>query len=386
MKLLKVLIGFVVTMFAVWVVIGEQLSGASSDATVNAELANVRSPIAGSVAMPDIPLGSAVARGDHLGLVTAHLVDRQRLEDLKRELELATAEITRRQEMLEFLKGQLKELTSRSETYASERGAELSERLNRARARLSRLESGDPSSQLAQVFAQGGLSENPGDPLLPGIALEYARERVAALEIELRGAAGGVFLGEGYNDAPWSEQRRFELEREIARAKLDVSEALFEIEATAAQIEAEQARVRKQSDFALKSIVNGLVWERNIRPGGYVERGDRLIRLVDCDSAIVTASVTEETFSRLRVGDTAIFRLYGEAEALPANIIRLGGAGADGLYDNLAIAPSLAHLERFDVALLVSELRDNPNQRCLIGRTGRVFFEARPLDWLRDFG
>ena len=54
-----------------------------------------------------------------------------------------------------------------------------------------------------------------------------------------------------------------------------------------------------------------------------------------------------------------------------------------GSIGALAVAPSNKHLERYDIALLVPALRENTNLRCTVGQTGRVFFEARPLDWLR---
>jgi hypothetical protein len=47
------------------------------------------------------------------------------------------------------------------------------------------------------------------------------------------------------------------------------------------------------------------------------------------------------------------------------------------------VAPSARHLERFDVAVAVPGLQEDPELACAIGRTGRVFFDARPLDWLR---
>jgi hypothetical protein len=64
-------------------------------------------------------------------------------------------------------------------------------------------------------------------------------------------------------------------------------------------------------------------------------------------------------------------------------VTRVAGSGASTVYKNLAIAPSERHLERFDVTLEVQALKQDPSLGCLIGRTGRVFFEERPLDWLR---
>ena len=109
-----------------------------------------------------------------------------------------------------------------------------------------------------------------------------------------------------------------------------------------------------------------------------------MLRLLDCDSTLVTVSVTEGVYNRLTVGEAAVFKLSGEGRSFSASVIRLAGPGAATIYQNLAIAPGQRHLERYDVALIVPSLREAPELRCAVGRTGRAFFEARPLDWLRD--
>lgn len=98
----------------------------------------------------------------------------------------------------------------------------------------------------------------------------------------------------------------------------------------------------------------------------------------------MTLSVTEEVYNRLRIGDTGEFRLAGNGETYSGTVSRLAGSGAATIYRNLAIAPRQRHLERYDVAVTVPRLATDPDLRCPIGQTGRVFFEARPLDWLRD--
>lgn len=75
--------------------------------------------------------------------------------------------------------------------------------------------------------------------------------------------------------------------------------------------------------------------------------------------------------------------MNGSVQLLSGVVTRVAGSGASTVYENLAIAPSERHLERFDVTLDVPALRQEPELFCLIGRTGRVFFEDRPLDWLR---
>ncbi len=134
---------------------------------------------------------------------------------------------------------------------------------------------------------------------------------------------------------------------------------------------------------SLQANVSGLIWDYLAVSGETVQRGQNLLRLVDCQSTIVTLSVTERVYNQITLGSTAQFRMNGSDRLLPGLVTRVAGSGASTVYENLAIAPSERHLERFDVTLDVPALRQEPELRCLIGRTGRVFFEERPLDWLR---
>jgi hypothetical protein len=127
-----------------------------------------------------------------------------------------------------------------------------------------------------------------------------------------------------------------------------------------------------------------LYWEVLAADGEDIQRGDAVVRLLDCDSTIVTLSVTESVFNRLSIGDTAVFRPRGDRETYDGTVERLAGSGAATIYTNLAVAPSQLHLERHDVTLSVPGLRDNNALDCKVGRTGRVFFDTRPLDRLRD--
>lgn len=144
-------------------------------------------------------------------------------------------------------------------------------------------------------------------------------------------------------------------------------------------------RLNLLSGAAVQSTANGQLWEILAADGEIVQRGQDVLRLADCDRVIVTLSVSENVYNRLKIGDSAAFRLSGDGRSFVGTIIRLAGSGAATVYENLAVAPSQRHLERFDVALLVPALRNDADLRCAIGRTGRAFFEARPLDVLRGW-
>ena len=143
MKYARPLIGLVVVLVAVWVIVGEQMSGASADAVVNAPVVTVRADVAGTLELPDRAYGSRVTSGEVVANITDQLVDTVRLNDLVLESKLAAAETIRLNADLKAARDLQAELLQRGRVFRGERLAELRSRLTHARFRLAYLETGE---------------------------------------------------------------------------------------------------------------------------------------------------------------------------------------------------------------------------------------------------
>lgn len=393
MRSIKIVAGLVLIFIALFVIIKEQTAGVSADAFVNARLTTTRAPIAGTFELVSRPLGARIDRGDTIGTIVDPLVDNVRLADLNQQRLATKAELDRLNATAEGLTSSIEALQTRAENYQRERieqlksqidGAQASAKAAEARLRYARL-SLDRSNRLSDQGVRTGeaLEQSRSLAEVAELDLANAQETVRSARINLAAAERGIFLGDGYNDAPYSEQRISELE--VQRDQLQASAAVQAsvLEALDARIRAEQLRVNRLSSASLQANVSGLIWDYLAVSGEAVQRGQDLVTLVDCQSTIVTLSVTERVYNGITLGSSAQFRMNGSDQLLSGVVTRVAGSGASTVYENLAIAPSERHLERFDVTLDVPALRQEPELFCLIGRTGRVFFEDRPLDWLR---
>ncbi len=386
MRYATLVIGILTVIIALSIIVREQMSGASANAVINAPVVTLRAPVAGQVQIPARQLGSRVSRGQVIASVQDTLVDRVRLYDLLMELRLTQAMRIQTEQLLQETQDLRARLVARGEVFRVNRLQELEARLFHAEARVALLEDTDSPAAALQQLPDSGVDLSAG-PLAPqqarSLLLENAREQVAVLEIALRAAQQDVFLGDGYNDAPNSEQRAIELDSEIAALSTRLTEMTARHMAVEDRISRERVRVNSLTGGEIAATVNGSFWEILEADGVTVQRGDPLVRLVNCDAALVTLSVTERVYNRLEIGQAATFRLSGTSTVYDATISRLAGSGAETVYRNLAVAPSQRHLERFDVALIVPDLQSGASANCMIGRTGRAFFDTRPLDWLR---
>jgi multidrug resistance efflux pump len=393
MRSIKIVAGLVIIFLALFIIVREQTAGVSADAFINARLTTTRAPIAGRLDLVPRPLGARVNEGDNLGTIVDPLADNVRLADLQQQRMGTKAELDRLTQTATGLTASIEALDLRATNYRRERieqlkaqidGAEASAEAAQARLRYARL-SLDRSNRLSDQGVRTGeaLEQSRSLAEVAELDLASAQETVRIARINLAAAERGIFLGDGYNDAPYSEQRVSELQ--VSRDQLQASAAAqaVALEALDARIRAEQLRVNRLNSASLQSNVSGLIWDYLAISGETVQRGQNLMTLVDCQSTIVTLSVTESVYNRITLGSAAQFRMNGSERLLAGVVTRVAGSGASTVYQNLAIAPSERHLERFDVTLDVPALRQDPELRCLIGRTGRVFFEGRPLDWLR---
>jgi multidrug resistance efflux pump len=383
MKYGRLIFGIVAVITALWIIPGEQMSGASADAVVNAPVVTVRAPVAGHLQMPARQLGSRVGQGEVLASIQDPIVDRVRLDDLLMEARLEAAAEAQIAALLSETQSVRKDLAEQTRSDRARRLEELRVHLSHAEARLTILEAGgitpENEDQLLNAVAQD-TDRLPGEPRLDALVLDHARERVDVLEIALRAAEESVLLPDG-NDA---EHRLLEQDKEIALLTSRLAEAQERSAAVRERADRERIRVNGLTGGDLQAPVEGLFWEVLEADGVTVQRGDPLLRVVDCQATMVTVSVTERVYNSLTVGQAATFRLGGTSEVHDATISRLAGSGAAAVYGNLAVAPSQRHLERYDVALIVPALRQAGADGCMIGRTGRAFFDTRPLDGLRS--
>lgn len=395
MKLLRILLGLLLLVGGLYIIIGEHFAGTSSDATVNARINVIRAPIEGQVSLAIRSIGARVNAGELVADINDDRFDTARLIDLERDRDTQQIELKRiasqraaltqvrgsfERQLQDYQRGRISQIEARMAESRSVADA-ASARLREADSALKR--ANDLNDRGVQTAASLERARAAFD--VAQQELESARQRTNFLSTELASAQAGIFIGDSYNDAPFSSQRVRELDLRLAELNVDEEQVKARAAQLDRQIQAERVRINRLTSATLNARVAGIAWDFLIDDGEYARRGQDLVKLVDCRSLIVTASVSESLYDSLSIGAPAQFRLFGDSRVFEGTISRLGGSGASTLYANLAVGPSAEHLERFDVTLEVPALSNQPDLTCAIGRTGRVVFSAGPLSTLRGF-
>jgi multidrug resistance efflux pump len=393
MKRIRIILGAILLLGGLYIVVGEHLSGTSADATINARTSMLRAPIEGNVDFTVRNIGARVSDDEVVARITDDRFDTARLIDLERARASLEADLGRIKAQVVAVTEARKVLQAQAKDYQEGRIRQIQARIAEAQAsqgsaaaRLREAESAlKRTSELSERGVQTAitLDRAKAESDVAKQEIESTRQRANYLTTELTSAQNGVFIGDSYNDAPFSIQRIREFDLRLAELSAETEQVNLRLKQSADQISAERLRVNRLTSADLNAQQPGIVWNFLASSGEHVNRGKDLVSIVDCSTLMVTASVSESVYARLRVGTPAQFRLSGDSRVFSATIMRLGGSGASSLYSNLTIGPSPEHLTRFDVTLSAPELASDPELSCAVGRTGRVVFTGGPLSGLQ---
>ena len=384
-RAIKSAVALAVAAVVVWFPAQRLLQTTSVEAVVNARTLTLRAPIEGIVSLAPVNLavGATFAAGTPLLRITDSRADRSRFDDLQRLQERTESETAALKTRLESIQQMHAEFVEQTLLFKKGRIEQLEARVEESKSNLAA--AATRQEETAAVLARATeLDANGFQPkaLLDKVRRddEIARQdvrsiehRIKGVQVELESARSGSFLGDSYNDRPRSSQRADELQQQI----IELSSQLTEKQAMLGQLQKdtviEHNRLQLNSDAQVLAPSSSKVWELLTAPGEHVQRGQDLVRLLDCNAALVTAVVSEAVYNGLQIGTAATFRLRSSDVGMPGRVVNLTGVASAAA--NYAIAPSSLRKEQYRVAVEVPDLAHS-GKGCDLGRTGQVVFET----------
>jgi multidrug resistance efflux pump len=360
----------------------------SVEAIVNARVITLRAPIEGEVQPGPAAResGAALAPGDLLFRIVDPRADRGRVDDLSRQLAQARDERPRLAARLESARALLADLSEQTRAFGAARVRQLEARrealtADAAAAHARALDAAATLERATRLAAQGAgtavqvsLAKRDAD-----VAAQNeisAQGAIVVNDVELASARRGVFVSDSYNDRPTSAQRADDLSQQIVDFEQALDESDRRIARLSQDVAEEQARYAQLSSAAVVAPARGSVWEVLTAPGEQVRRGQELVRVLDCGGALVTATVGESVYNRLRVGSPARFQPRDGGDDLAGTVIGLTGSSTTPA--NFAILPAALARGAYHVTVSVPGLAGA--RTCDIGRTGRVVFDGAHAD------
>jgi multidrug resistance efflux pump len=239
-----------------------------------------------------------------------------------------------------------------------------------------------------RLAARGNASVAAADEALASVAeLELERveleRNIAELEVRRAAAEKGVFMTVDGTDPDWDDRSRDELRRDIARGVAELAEA----EATLAHARhvatTDAMALERTSVGAVTAPRGSLIWSVMVGAGAAVNIGNPIAEWLDCSVMLVDVPASDIEVALLRPGMEAEVVLEGEHRSRQATIlITRGSAGTLGL-DALAALAKGRSAGRGQVLLRLEPMPEDI-ATCPIGLSAFVEFpQVDPIEMLR---
>ncbi len=357
----------------------------SVDAVVNAPITDLKAPQAGTLEELTLETGALVRKGQ-----TVIRLENDRLDQLtvqtaesrlgRQQADLAAAEV--RLEQLRSLQltlqleasGQFDLENSAALTVSEQVRAELAEQqasLTLARTNYRRA---------ANLAAEGALARAEVDQAKA--ELDQAEARLNALEkrlvrsqVDQDAAAVGLSLDRtrsGFDP----RIRLQELALQIIEQEQQVEALTVALTGTAAEASEASKDFDRRKTARIEAPTDGVVWQMTARPGEYVEQGEVLGQVVDCQQRWVDAYVSERNVRLLQPGTPAQIVLYGTDDQVLSGKVSQVRSGVGRLAPGQEVAvPLERNLPRATQVRVELAPDSSPAESfCYVGYTGRVTF------------
>jgi multidrug resistance efflux pump len=357
-------------------------------AYVNAELVRVAAPMAGRLSA-DLPRkGDMIEHTVTVNLTETIAPDRRHFLDLEQQGTVAQdrAGLAKRQ-LAEVAKLD-GELEIRMNLYQSG----MVERIGREIAEAEAEKTGclaevsqrrDVGSRMEQLAKSGYASQiRTSEAFATQEAnvtrCEMANAKLERLRIERNSAQAGVFLRDGANDVPYSQQQRDRLVLRRQELETEMLQQLSRQAQIAAELVGERNQLEQTGHSDLLLRADHVVWSVSASPGSSVTLGQTILDLADCAHRFVVVDLPEREFEQVKAGDTAAIRLVGSDDWKQGKIRQVMGSAARS-DDRLLAAQIVRSVSSSSISVEVELPQDESeaerNSFCSIGRMAEVRFQ-----------
>jgi multidrug resistance efflux pump len=383
----RILLGSALIVLGLWAFLPYFTYNVASSAFVNAELIRITAPIAGRLT-PRLPnKGDYISQDISMRLVDARVPDRRQLALFQIEFAIAVAGLKRAEKQVKELLSADRALVKRLKAHKAAMIEKLSHEIRVADAELescrsTKKETGQRLARSEYLARTGLVSRQNLDRARTANATTTADCKAALAGRErlksVRKAAGqGIFLEDGFNDTPYSQQQRDRLLVRRQRLEADIMQGRAQIAQLDAQIERELIRVKRMSQFQQLLPAGHIVWAVTASPGSTVVEGQTIIDLANCKQRFITVELPERKIESIKTGDTANVRLLGSDTWIKGTVRQLRGSAA-----RLATRLLAAQIPKPEVRHVTVEVLLPPDssswavsRNCNIGRLADVRFE-----------
>ncbi len=361
------------------------MAAESAQAVVNARVVTIRAPIEGELWWSEgIKTGSQINLGDVAFDIHNPRADRTALDNLRRDLRRLSASRQTMNGRIKTASDERDSLLAANRVHRMARLRQFQQRRQRVLAQVSAAKAteanAESSLERTAWLAEKGLAtherleDKRRDREVARNMVRLHRHQLQEIQVEFTAALGGIRLTDDHNAQTNMKARAEKLDYEIRAWRIELQDQDELIVKLQEDIDREAERFAQRRRMSVAASTGGQIWEVLASSGELVQKGQPLVRVMDCNSALISVSVNEATYNALRVGEPASFRSNSDLAEYGGEIVKMTGLAAPP--SNFAIAPSDLRNEPFRMTIFSPELVSQ--KKCAVGQTGVVRFHTDP--------
>ncbi len=372
--------------FGTWSVFPYLTSRVGSTAFINAELMRINAPLAGRLSTELPHNGDFIAHPEPVKLIEIRTPDRRYLSDLERQVVIAAGTVSEANLQISEIDRADSALDQRIEAFQKAMISRIEQDMNEAAAEKSGClveasQRRDIGTRMEELTKSGTASPIRSAEALALQAVndtkcEMAAARLQRLQVKSAAAKQGIYIRDGVNDAPYSQQQRDRLLQKRQELVMQALSEKLRSEELEKQIAEEKGRMQQMDHFNLTLPADHVVWSLAASPGASVTEGQTVLDLADCNSRFVTVELPERDFESVRLGGQADVRLIGGSEWRQGAIRQVRGSAARA--DDRLLAAQTPHAGpgniTVEIAVPQASFAADQNDFCGIGRLAEVRF------------
>jgi multidrug resistance efflux pump len=369
----------------------------SLDGTVNARISIVSAPIDGTVTSTPPKIGTPLQAGAELLGIRNDRIVRTAEVQMEAELEAAKQRLMATDDQRTQLTALRQELQARWHEYQQASIQNLTHEIAIRHQRIATAEAQRKAAEVAftrkqqlgttGILAEAAVEQARATSITAENEGNIAKAEMERLSQQLDAVKRGVYIGEGRNDVPYSQQRIDEVTIQLAELQFRERELKARITQLETQHDDEHARNRALGYAVLRMPFEGVIWRNNVVEGSNVIAGNELVQILDCRDLFVDILVSEVDYDEIYPGRNAQIRLLGRSDAIDGQVLAVRGSAA--VVEDVILAAKLPQSRgkdaRIRVALPESALNTDYANFCQVGRSVQVRFRTRSLPIVRWF-
>jgi multidrug resistance efflux pump len=395
LKTSKRTLGLGVALIAAVVLVPALASFQSINAIVNTHYVTIKSPIEGALAGFTKMPGQPIELGEELLKISNTRFKESAINEMEVEQKTLSERSLGLQQHLQNLRQLQKELQNRVAVHRTHEFLRLEEQLAQAKSEKKAQESLIREQQLlaqrnALLVKENFISPSQNEAAQYALEVTQSRldifqARIRLLENEKQAVQRFVYLGEGRNDVPYTQQRLDDVRLQIT----EVAARLRENERRSAdvqwQISKERESMAVSREVRVLAPSQGVLWRKFGSNGTEVVVGTDLAHVITCDNLFLDVAVPESSLESFQIGKPVQYRLIGSTAWLTGHIQAVTGSG-NNLQDTTLVAQLQREKKdaRIFVKIHAADLNKPQENLCFAGRKVdvKVPREWRPSVWM----